>query len=68
MLVRPIAFHYDGAFCSKRPVFDPVDWADAVEAAKLESEQTARNSLLPEWIDWKNNWVKWQEWFMAGIQ
>jgi len=68
MLVRPIAFHYEGAFCSKRPVFDPVDWADAVEAAKLESEQTARNSLLPEWIDWKNNWVKWQEWFMAGIQ
>lgn len=67
MLVNPIAFHYEGAFCSKRPVFNAEDWADRVEAMELESKQTARNSLLPEWIDWNNLWPRWEEWFRQGI-
>lgn len=68
MLVDPIAFYHEGAFCSKRPVFNAEDWADRVEAMTLESKQTARNSLLPEWIDWNNLWPRWEEWFRKGIE
>ena len=70
MLVDPIAFYYEGAFCSKRPVFNAEDWADRVEAMALESKQTARHSLLPEWIDWNGStlWNEWKSWFLKGIE
>ena len=66
-LVDPIAFFYEGAYCSKRPVFNASEWADKVEAASLESSQVARKSLLPEWIDWKNLWPAWEKWFKEGL-
>jgi glycosyltransferase involved in cell wall biosynthesis len=67
MLVPPIAFHYEGGFCSKRPVFQPEDWADRVEVMMLEAKQTARKSLLPESLDWKNLWPRWEQWFREGV-
>jgi glycosyltransferase involved in cell wall biosynthesis len=66
-LVDPIAFFYEGAFCSKRPVFNPSDWADKAESAYLESSQVARKSILPEWIDWKNAWKEWEKWFRVRL-
>jgi glycosyltransferase involved in cell wall biosynthesis len=66
MLIDPIAYHYEGAFCSKRPVFRAEDWADRVESIAL-CRQAARNSLLPEWIDWNNLWPRWSQWFREGV-
>lgn len=63
-LADPIAFYYEGAFCSKRPVFNASEWADKVESAALESSQVARESILPESLDWNNLWPRWSEWFM----
>ena len=66
-LVNPIAYHYEGAFCSKRPVFNAQDWADRVESAALEFRQSAQKSLLPEWVDWDNLWTRWAKWFEEGL-
>ncbi len=68
MLVRPVAFNYEGAFCSKRPVFDPEEWANTVQAVDLEAKQVAHKSLLPAWIDWENNWKEWEKWFREGAK
>lgn len=69
MQVKPIAFNYEGAFCSKRPVFNPEDWADRVETLALMRNQTAAVSLLPEKVDWNGNtlWAAWQKWFEEGL-
>lgn len=66
-LVKPIAFYHEGAFCSKRPVFDAEDWADAVENADIEARQSARVSLLPERLYWENVWVGWEKWFREEL-
>jgi glycosyltransferase involved in cell wall biosynthesis len=50
MLVDPVAFHYEGSFASKRPVYNPQDWA-----AKAEEWIGKRTSLDPQY-DWQNNW------------
>ena len=49
MQIDPIAYFYEGAFCSKRPVHDP-SWADAAE--RPSSWADAVSSLLPSNVDW----------------
>ena len=63
MQVKPIAYYYEGAFCSKRPVHDPVKWASKVEDIR-------RNAKLPESIDWNGPtlWNLWSDWFRRGIE
>ena len=67
MQIDPIAYFYEGAFCSKRPVHAPGMWADKVEKwAPSRSEQ----SLLPSRVDWDGPelWPAWEEWFKKGIE
>ena len=66
-LVDPTGYYYEGAYCSKRPTFNPHQWASKVEEQAVISKQIARHSLLPEWIDWNNLWQKWEAWFRSGI-
>ena len=61
MLIDPIAARYEGIFCMKRPVFDPKDWADAVES------NIGLPTALPDHLDWNNLWKQWEAWFRKGI-
>jgi len=66
MQVAPIAYTYEGAFCSKRPVHAPGMWADKVEKClALRSEK----SLLPASVDWNGPtlWPAWEKWFREGL-
>lgn len=54
--VKPIAYYVEGNFCSHRPVYDPVDWANKVEAA------WGKQTELPEHLDWNVLWPKWEQW------
>jgi glycosyltransferase involved in cell wall biosynthesis len=73
MQVDPIAYFYEGAFCSKRPVHAPGMWADKVE--KMESWHKAayhleERSILPSTVDWNGPelWPAWQSWFRKGLK
>lgn len=68
--IDPVAYFYEGAFCSKRPVHDPAKWADAAEAAALQRKQQSSVSLLPEHVDWQGDtlWPAWEKWFREGLQ
>ena len=61
MQVEPIAFRYEGLYSSKRPVFDPADWAD--RALRFLDE---RVTLDPQYA-WANLWPRWEEWFREGL-
>jgi glycosyltransferase involved in cell wall biosynthesis len=57
MQVSPIAFRYEGSYASKRPVYNPADWA-----AKAE-EWIGKRTQLDSRYDWNNLWPKWEKWF-----
>ena len=65
MQINPVAYFYEGAYCSKRPVHDPGRWADMVE----KWMRGAYHSLLPEKVDWngKTLWPAWEKWFREGV-
>lgn len=64
MLVDPLAFYHEGAFCSKRPAFSAGMWADTVE------KSIGKEVSLPENLDWGKPvlWEAWQKWFLKGIE
>jgi glycosyltransferase involved in cell wall biosynthesis len=62
MQVDPVAYRYEGIFTSKRPVFNPEDWAK-----KAEGWIGYRVSVDPQY-DWKNLWPRWEAWLRAGLQ
>lgn len=66
MQVDPIAYHYEGAYCSKRPVHDPRQWADA---AWEWYGQRYDYSVLPSEVDWYGDtlWPHWEKWFKDGL-
>lgn len=68
MQIEPVAFTCEGAFCSKRPVYDAADWADAAERLGRERQQVSTSSLLPESIDWNNLWPSWEAWFREELK
>jgi len=70
MQLDPIAYFYEGSFCSKRPVHDPAKWADVAEMLALRSKQQARVSLLPPEVDWNGPtlWKAWEKWFREGLK
>lgn len=54
LLVKPIAWYYEGMYACKRPVFDPRDWADRMEY--LIGKRTNYNGEI-EWTRlWKERW------------
>lgn len=54
LLVEPIAYRYEGSYCSKRPVFSAQDWADKAEY--LIGKRCNHNGE----IDWKRLWPRWE--------
>ena len=69
MQIDPVAYCYEGSYCSKRPVHDAEVWADCVEYNALKYRQVARTSLLPECVDWNGStlWPNWESWFREGL-
>jgi glycosyltransferase involved in cell wall biosynthesis len=69
MQVIPVAYHYEGAFCSKRPVFHAEDWANKADFLAAQRRQVASKSLLPERVDWNGStlWPSWEKWFLEGL-
>ena len=69
MLCDPIAYFYEGAFCSKRPVHNSEKWADRVIACTIRYGKEPRKSLLPERVDWNGTtlWPSWESWFRQGL-
>lgn len=63
MQVDPIAYFYEGAFCSKRPTHDPLKWALRVEM------NLGKKTSLPLGFDWNGPilWPSWKEWFLKGL-
>ena len=66
MQIDPIAYYYEGAFCSKRPVHSPEAWASRVE--KILKNNYA-HSILPVKVDWSQSelWAAWEKWFREGL-
>lgn len=63
MQVDPVAFHYQGSFGTKRPVYNAADWA-----AKANEWIGKRTSLDPRY-DWKNLWInEWEPWFREATK
>ena len=57
MQVVPVGFYYEGSYASKRPVYNPEDWAKRAE------EWIGKRASLDPQYDWNNNWSRWQLWF-----
>ncbi len=62
MRIEPIAYRSEGLYSSRRPVFDPQDWADRVEQY---SDQ--RTGLNPQYA-WSNLWPRWRAWIERGME
>ena len=54
MRVDPIAFRYEGIWASKRPVYNPQDWAE-----KANSWIGSRATLDRKY-EWTENWKNWE--------
>ena len=69
MQLDPIAYFYEGAFCSKRPIHDSARWANLAEIFALRGKQEARLSFLPPEVDWQKDelWPAWEKWFREGL-
>jgi glycosyltransferase involved in cell wall biosynthesis len=61
LLVKPIAYRYEGSYCSKRPVFSAQDWADKVNGV------IGHRMNHPGELDWNNLWPRWEAWFREAI-
>jgi len=63
--IKPRAFRYDGAFASKRPVFDAQQWKLAMLDPRLKPENF--DCGLTEGLDWTDLWQFFEAWFRKGI-
>lgn len=64
---NPVAFFYEGAFCSKRPIHAPGMWADKAQKYAYPNENI---SILPSSVDWNGPtlWPSWRDWFLRRIE
>ena len=62
MQVRPVTFRYEGIWASKRPIYNPHDWAIKVDNWHgYKGEISLPNmSMLDSDYYWDNLWVKWE--------
>lgn len=59
--VEPIAFYEEGLYANRRPVFEPREWADAVQAV------VGHPASLPTGLSWDECWPRWEKWFLDGV-
>jgi glycosyltransferase involved in cell wall biosynthesis len=62
LLVKPIAFRYEGSFSCLRPVFRAEDWA-----SKASAVIGKRMNHCGE-LDWDNLWPRWEAWFREAVK
>lgn len=67
MLVDPLGYRLESKWMIRRPVFDPVDWADKVMDMLDWPETDERPSIQKE-LDWDNLWHRWKRWLLDGVQ
>lgn len=61
LLVKPIAYYYEGIYSCKRPVCSAQDWAD--KAISLIGKRCNHNGD----IDWNTLWPRFEAWFREGL-
>lgn len=71
MQIDPTGYFYEGAYCSKRPLHDPKQWAVKVEKVRAWATQYTPlkdNPILPPQVDWNGRtlWPLWEKWFREG--
>jgi glycosyltransferase involved in cell wall biosynthesis len=57
LLVEPVAYRYEGAYASQRPVSNAQDWATNADAV------IGKRVNRPGELDWNTLWPKWEAWF-----
>ena len=62
MQVTPAGYRYEGSYASRRPVYNPQDWA-----AKINEWVGKRTSLDPKYA-WENNWKNWENYLRGAAQ
>jgi glycosyltransferase involved in cell wall biosynthesis len=65
-LIEPVGYHLEGRHMIQRPVFNPEDWADAVECVLIDPTWKEQ-AVLPEGLAWEECWPQWQRWLEEGI-
>jgi len=61
--VKPEIFRVEGNFNCYRAIYDPLQWVE-----KILGVLSMPAPKLPEHLDWKNLWPRWEAWFRKGIQ
>jgi glycosyltransferase involved in cell wall biosynthesis len=62
MQISPIAFRYEGSYASKRPVYNPAEWA--VKADEWVGKRTQLDSAY----DWEQNWKAWEKYLREAAK
>jgi glycosyltransferase involved in cell wall biosynthesis len=62
MLVEPVGWRWEGAYCCKRPVMKAEDFAAAAIYA------AGRTAKLPGDLDWVELWSEWEKWLREGVR
>ena len=62
MLVKPIAYRYEGIFAIQRPIYNAQDFADRIQWM-IDTEYKWGGSVC----SWDDLWPKWQKWIEAGL-
>ncbi len=67
------AWRIEGFYSLQRPVFDPVDVANAVERAldfKRNDERVCQAYTRAQvaYLDWNVLWGRWRSWFKQGLE
>lgn len=65
MQVDPVAFHHQGFFGIRKPVFRPEDWVDVTQDWISDPIGDVK---FPDYIKWDNAWPEWENWLRAGLQ
>ena len=67
-------FRLEGIYAVRRPVFDPADWANAIERV-LNWKDALGQSTVSAYcrgsvahLDWSALWPRWHSWFRGGLQ
>lgn len=68
MLIKPLAFRYEGIYGIRRPVFIPSMWADSASFHGNWKRRDPATSMLPGYIDWNNAFPEWSKWLIKGIK
>jgi glycosyltransferase involved in cell wall biosynthesis len=61
LLVNPVAYHHEGLYSSKRPVYSAKDWVVRMESA------LGHRVTWPVHLGWEAVWPQFETWFRNGL-